>query len=526
MSALIAIVSGFSSGIFLRSLFVFGWEPKVFVLLLAALFAVAAFLKPRRAYTLGAVFCLFVAFGMVRASLTDTPLPSSFASNLRHRVSYEGVVVADPDVRDANQRVKIRVESGDETTTVLAVAPRYPAAAVGDRVWVSGTLQTPEPFADDNGRIFRYDKYLERDGVRFLLSYAYIRVESSAPWYSIPAALARVKHVFLDGIAATLPEPYASLAGGVVIGGKSGLGKDLQSVFVRSGLIQIIVLSGYNVMVVAEWVMAALALTKLPRRWGAVAGALAVLVFVGIAGASATALRALLMAFIALYARATGRTYVAGRALLFVVLLMLLWNPLYLVFDPGFGLSVAATAGLIWLAPIIERGLQNFRRVRQVQRHPDASSGAPGLSETLSENSAGRANFWTNATATTLAAQVAVLPLLLYDTGNLSLVAIPANLVTMPVVPLAMGLSALAGFAGMLFGSFAPLFGIVLAYPAYLAVACLILIAQKSAELPLAAFTLPPFPFWLVLVAYAALIFIASSPACRQTGNAFQRRSS
>ena len=60
------------------------------------------------------------------------------------------------------------------------------------------------------------------------------------------------------------------------------------------------------------------------------------------------------MAFIALYARATGRSYAAGRALLFVVFLMLLWNPLYLAFDPGFGLSVAATAGLIWLAPIIE----------------------------------------------------------------------------------------------------------------------------------------------------------------------------
>ena len=55
------------------------------------------------------------------------------------------------------------------------------------------------------------------------------------------------------------------------------------------------------------------------------------------------------MAVIALYARATGRSYAASRALLFAVLLMLVWNPLYLVFDPGFGLSVVATAGIIWL---------------------------------------------------------------------------------------------------------------------------------------------------------------------------------
>lgn len=497
MSALIAVIAGFAGGVLVRSLLFTSWWPMVFVIMLAALFAVAAFLRPRRAYTLGAICCLCAALGMARVALTDTSLPGAFARDIRHRVSYEGVVTVDPDVRDANQRVAIRVSRDADSTTVLAVAPRHPTVAVGDRVFVSGTLALPEPFVDDSGRVFRYDRYLQKDGVRFLLNYAYLRVVEDTPWYSLPALLTRIKHAFLDGLASALPEPHASLAGGIVIGGKSGLGNELKDAFVRSGLIQIIVLSGYNVMVVAEWLMVGLAFVKVPRRWSAAAGAFAVLLFVGIAGASATALRALLMALIALYARATGRTYAAGRALLFVILLMLLWNPLYLAFDPGFGLSVAATAGLIWLAPIIEMRLPFIRNA-----------------------------FWKNALATTLAAQVAVLPLLLYDTGNLSLVAIPANLLTMPMVPLAMGLSALAGFAGVLFGAAVPLLGIALAYPAYLAAAYLIFVARTSAALSLAVVTLPPFPFWLVLAAYAALIFIAVSPACRQTGNASRQRPS
>ncbi|MCX6787292.1 MAG: ComEC/Rec2 family competence protein [Candidatus Kaiserbacteria bacterium] len=482
MSVLITVVAGFASGVFLRSLFVFGWPVIIFVLILAAILIAAAFLKPRLAYSLGAVFFIFVAFGMVRATLIDSSLPDTFTRDLKHRVSYEGVIVSDPDVRDANQRVEIKISYGDETTMMLAVAPRSPIVAVGDTVNVSGTLAIPEAFADDNGRIFRYDKYLQRDGVRFMLNFAYLRVVREVPWYSVPAALARVKHLFLNGLQTTLPEPYASLAGGVVIGGKSGLGSELQDAFVRSGLVQIIVPSGYNVMVVAEWIMAALAFTKLPKRWGAIFSVLAVLIFVGIAGASATALRAMLMAFIALFARATGRSYAAGRALLVVVFFMILWNPLFLVFDPGFGLSVAATAGLIWLAPHIEILLTFLKNA-----------------------------FWKNALATTLAAQIAVLPLLLYDTGNLSLVSIPANLLTMPMVPLAMGLSALAGFAGMLFGSLAPLLSIVLAFPAYLANAYLIFIAKSSAAVPFAAFILPTFPFWLVLIAYAVLIYIVSS---------------
>ena len=482
MTFLLFAAVGLASGVFLRSLFTFGWEPIAFILLLAVLLGAAAFVKPRRAYSLGALCCIFIALGMLRTFHTDTPLPGIFASQIRHRVSYEGIVVSDPDVRDANQRVTIRIESGGQSTKALAVAPRSPVVAVGDRVKVSGTLLVPQPFTSESGRTFRYDKYLAREGVRFILNYAVIRIESNAPWYSPPAALARVKHAFLGGLSATLPEPYSSLAGGIVIGGKTGLGKDLQDAFTRSGLVQIIVLSGYNVMIVAEWVLAALAFTNLPRRWGALAAVLAVLLFVFIAGASATALRAMLMAFIALYARATGRSYAAGRALLLVVCLMLLWNPLYLVFDPGFDLSVAATAGLIWLAPRVETLLSFLKN-----------------------------SFWKNAIATTLAAQIAVLPLLLYDMGLFSVVALPANILVAPVVPLAMGLSALAGFAGMLLGTIAPFAGIALAFPAYLANAYLVLVAQKAAALPLAAFTLPVFPFWLVLVAYAALVFIASS---------------
>lgn len=489
MKMLVAVVAGFALGVFLRSLFFTSWWPIGFVFLLAGLFGGAAYIRPRLAYSLGAAFCLCVALGITRAALADSHLPNSFASDLHHKVSYEGVVVSDPDVRDANQRMEIKVTNGRESTILLAVAPRSTTVMVGDKVAVTGVLLTPEPFADDGGRVFRYDKYLERDGVRFIMNFAFVDVESPAPWYSIPAALAHIKHSFLNGLDATLPEPYSSLAGGIVIGGKSGLGTELQNDFIKSGLVQIIVLSGYNVMVVAEWVIAALALTPLSRRWGAFAGAVALLIFVGIAGASATALRAALMALIALYARATGRSYAAGRALLLVVLLMLIWNPLYLAFDPGFGLSIAATAGLIWLAPIIETIFSRSQK-----------NSAPSGTE-----------FWKNAAATTLAAQIAVLPLLLYDTGDLSLVAIPANLLIMPFVPLAMFFSALAGFAGMFFSSFAPLLGIIIAFPAYVANGFILFVARESITLPFAAFALPPFAFWLVLVAYAALIYFASS---------------
>ncbi len=477
MGVLVAIVSGFAGGVGTRSLFNFGWPVIIFVLLIATLFFAAKFTKSRTVYLLCGMFCLCLALGTGRAMVADTPAPEAFLRDVKHRVSYEGVVVGDPDVREKNQRIAIEV--GD--VGMLAVMPLSARVAVGDRVRVYGTLSLPQAFETDGGRTFRYDKYLQARDIRFLIQYGSIYTVEPAPWYSLPAALARIKHSFLDGLARALPRPASALAGGIVIGGKEGLGPSLKDAFTRSGLVQIIVLSGYNVMIVAEWVMAFFALLLLPRRLQFFAGGAALLLFVGIAGISATAVRAAIMAVIALYARATGRSYAASRALLVTVLLMLVWNPLYLVFDPGFGLSVAATAGIIWLAPLIEERLGRLWP------------------------------FWKNVVATTLAAQVAVLPLLLYDIGLFSLVALPANLLVNPLVPLAMAAAAIAGVVGMTLGPLVPLIATIVGYPALILMRYFIFIAEKSSALPYAAFTLERFPFLLVIAAYAALIYIALS---------------
>lgn len=497
MGTLVTVVSGFAGGVFARSILFESWWPVLFILLLSALFyfvpkllsvyAPAPLERDSSSFLTGlaAMFLIFVALGMGRSAVADTPAPEAFMRDVKHRVSYTGVVVGDPDVREKNQRIALVVEKGSERVGALAVMPLKARVSVGDRIRVYGTLSLPQAFETENGRTFRYDKYLQARNIRFLIQYGSIYTVRPAPWYSLPAAFARIKHSFLDGLSRALPPPAggpdSALAGGIVIGGKQGLGADLTEAFTRSGLVQIIVLSGYNVMIVAEWVMAFLALLLLPRRLQYFAGGAALLLFVGIAGFSATAIRAMIMALIALYARATGRSYAASRALLFAVLLMLVWNPLYLVFDPGFGLSVAATAGIIWFAPIIEARLGRLWP------------------------------FIKNALATTLAAQISVLPLLLYNIGLFSLVALPANILVNPLVPLAMASAAIAGVVGMTIGSFIPIVATIIGYPVFVLMRYFIFIAEESSALPYAAFTIERFPFWLVLAAYAALTYFAWS---------------
>jgi competence protein ComEC len=333
-------------------------------------------------------------------------------------------------------------------------------------------LELPEPFETTGGRVFRYDSFLAKDGVFSVIQNA--RVEVLAPregvWLGIRGALSDFKFQGLDALAKALPEPNASLAGGLILGGKQGLGKELLNDFITSGLVHIVVLSGYNVMIVADAVFRMFGF--LSKRWAAGAAVFTILSFVLVAGAGAASVRAGIMASIALYGRASGRKYHALRALIFAGVLMLIQNPLVLAFDPGFQLSFIATLGLIFGTPITERWLTFIR--------------SPFLREIASS---------------TIAAQIAVLPLLLYQNGLFSLVALPANLLVLPVVPIAMLLSAFAGLAGLLVPGIAPLLG----FPAHMVLSYIIGAVELFAHVPFAAVSLPAFPFVLVIAAYAVL---------------------
>ncbi|MDO8624221.1 MAG: ComEC/Rec2 family competence protein [bacterium] len=470
MGLLLTVVGGFAGGILLRSLFVFSWPSISFALLLGTLVLVAWFFAKRKTYLLVALFLLAGVLGATRFHLADTLLPKSFVSDIGERVMYEGTVVAEPDMRDASQRITLAVEQGSEVTRMLAVAERYPSVAYGDRVRVEGTLKLPEPFDTDTGRVFRYDKYLQKDGVRFLLHFATVDVVMSAEGFSLYGVLYNIKHVFNEALSHALPEPAASLASGLILGGKQGLGEELKQTFTVAGLIHIVVLSGYNVMIVAIAVMRLLVF--LPRRAASALAAVTIGLFVLMAGAGAASVRAGAMAALGLYARATARTFDALRALLVVGAAMILWNPFVLVFDPGFQLSFIATLGLILGAPLVATRLAFIKN-----------------------------EFLREIAASTIAAQIAVLPLLFYQTGLFSAVALPANLLVLPVIPFAMGLSFFAGAAAFVLPPLATAVGL----PSYAVLAYIITVTKFLAALPLASFSFPAFPFALVVLAYAVL---------------------
>ena len=385
------------------------------------------------------------------------PGPSALDSMVGQKIEIEGVITDYPDRRDNYTFLTVRPLNKDKK--VLVSAPSYGRYHYGDKVKIKGELEEPENFVVSSGKEFDYRSYLAKDDIYFLIPYPEMELISSDNGGALKSVLYKAKEKFVQSLDLMIPEPQASLAAGLLVGGKRGLGKDLEESFRRAGLIHVIVLSGYNITIVAEAVLRSFSFIYfLPRFFVYSLGAFSVALFVIMTGGEATAVRALIMALLALYARATGRIYQAARALAAAAFLMLLVNP-RLFFDAGFQLSFLATAGLIFLSPYFTKRLSFLTRF-------------PKLREIISS---------------ILAAQTAVFPWLMYKTGEISLVAFPANLLVLPFIPVTMLFSFVTGALGLVsyYLAAAP------AFLSYLALSYHLTVAQIFSSLPMASVIIP-----------------------------------
>jgi competence protein ComEC len=181
------------------------------------------------------------------------------------------------------------------------------------------------------------------------------------------------------------------------------------------------------------------------------------------------------MAILALIARRTGRVYDVGRILVLAGALMIFANPLLLVYDVSFQLSFLATFAVIFLAPRIEK---YFTKV------PEQF----GMRDIVS---------------TTSAAYLFVAPFILYKMGIFSLVAIPANVLILPLIPLTMILGFMTGFFGLILKVLAIPFG----YLAYILLQYELGVIQTFSKISFASITIPNFSMLLVIAFYAYIMY-------------------
>lgn len=395
------------------------------------------------------------------------------------RVEVAGVVSSDTEYRGSYQLFYVKPEIINSVALdtklpkLLITTDVYQSINYGDRVLVSGVIQPIENFTTDSGRDFSYTQYLLVRGVAGQISYARIS-PTNAHQSSIRRTLARVKSHYLSILGQRLPEPHVSLAGGITVGANDALGEEIDSQFRRVGLTHIVVLSGYNVAIII--LALATVLAFLPYWLAGLVSFSGIWLFVLLVGASTTIVRAGIMASIAVVSRLYG-SEISGLSLLsLAVIVMSIHQPLIVVHDPSFQLSVLATLGIVVVAPIIE------------------------VYATKLPTRFG----WREVIVTTLATQVTVIPWIVYLMGEFSMVSLVANVLVLPIVPLAMA----AVFLIYVFHSWLGILSSVATAISFAALGYIFFIARVIGSWQFASISVPPISFSIIVFVYLVIALL------------------
>ena len=395
----------------------------------------------------------------------------SFGDAIGKEVVLDGLVSEDPDIRLKNQHLNIMLK--EKKINILVTIGREKEISYGDIVKVTGVLEEPENFITNSGKEFNYKRYLANQDIHFLIKNAQVEIISEGNGNKIKSFLYKIRNAFMKNINKVIGSPESDLANGLILGARGGFDEETKQEFIETGTIHIIALSGYNVSIVAEGVMKTFSLI-FSQTISIIFGVFIILLFIVMTGASATAIRAGIMASIMLLGRMTGRNYMAGRALVIAGLLMVAYDPRVLV-DMSFQLSFIATGGVLFVTPKVMNWFK-FLPMRFKIR------------ETM---------------ACTVAATIAVLPILLYLTGVLSLVSLFANILILLFVPAAMLFIFITGILGFI----SPVISIPFGFISYIILSYILSTIHFLGSLSFASVTIQSFPLVLTILIYAFLLW-------------------
>ena len=419
-------------------------------------FAVVSF-RRHNAATLVLLAVLCFGIGWWRGSVYMQKLA------VHRSLQYHKVVLVGRASEDAVYGQRYQLEFSLSNVQVLAPARTplvgnvtvrgfgEPAVYRGDVVQVSGSL------------------YPTRGNNLAGVSFAELRVlKRDSSWIN------EMRRRFAAGMQSALPEPVASFGLGLLIGQRNTLPENTSDQLKHVGLTHIIAVSGYNLTII---VIACRRLLAKRSKYQATVACLALIgLFLLITGSSPPIVRAAIISVLSIGAWYYGRAIKPLVLLLLAAAITVLANPLYLWGNVSWYLSFLAFFGVLVLAPLVTKRFIGGREPKVL----------------------------TGIIVESACASIMVLPYILFIFGEMSLVSLPANLLVIPLIPLAMLLALFAGLSGMLIPALAGW----LAWPAKSLMTYMLDISNLLSRIPHAFMQNIGFPLLYMITSYAAIGFV------------------
>jgi competence protein ComEC len=475
---LLVVFCGLMIGLIAPQFFMFNWSWPIYFgcgIIFVGLFK---FLK-KELFLLLALLFLSIAFGVFRFQMIQPDFTENNIAKVAvfgkpdkgvQPLTVIGKINDEPDVRSDQVKLTIIAQSLVVenkclfTDGLILVKTSWPNQyEYGEKIKMTCVLQRPDKIED-----FAYDEYLATSGIYTVCWRPKIEKLKMEKEVGVIGKILLFKNALSIKAQEILPEPASSLLAGLLWGAKKGLPKDVSLNFQKTGLSHLVAVSGYNVSILASFFTLLLGSIGLSKKWIFICLTASLFCFVILTGAAASIIRAALMGLAASAAPLMGAKSSAGRILWLSGLLMLIWNPL-LIKDLGFQLSFLATAGLIYLQPLLV--IKSWKETKL--------------------------NFLSESLSCTMSALIITLPLTICRFGRLPVIAPLSNLLILPAVPFNMASGALALLVGFIYQPLGELVG----WFAWIGLTYVHLLAEILAKIS------APIYFELNLSSFMAIVF-------------------
>lgn len=342
----------------------------------------------------------------------------------------------------------------------------------GEAVRFFARLSVPPP-ARNPGQ-FDYAAYLNRKGIYTVAYVSHVIKEGyrRLPFYM--SAACAVRDNMIVTINRYLPAREAGVLIPMLIGEKSGLSQEDLEAFKDSGIVHVLVVSGMNVAYISLIFIGVFRILGFRQRHAALLSIPFILLYMFITGNNPPVVRATVMALFVIISLCLSREPRVYQSLAMAAMAILIVDPQAL-FTASFQLSFAATIGIVYLYPYLMK----------------PAAGLPYLIR----------NTIAATIAVSLAAQLAVIPVIAYYFNKVSFIGIISNI---PAVPLA-GVLTATGIVLYIAHFIAGFVTVPVAFVTSLLLRCLLWLVHRFAEFPFATIHVAT-PSLALLAGYYALL--------------------
>lgn len=363
------------------------WEISIFLVLFPFFL-----LLSRKALLYLLLFLPFI-FGSFWTEFYTSKIKNSPLKDYRGRtVELIAIVDGEPEMKEKYQRIKVKLEEGSKK--ILIVTQKSTVLNLGDEIRIKGKL---EPIKGN---------YFLKDGIAFSIYCAEIEKIGKRP-ERFKNFLFELKQKTKERILHYLKRERGAYLLALLYGDESYFKKEEVEALNKSGTRHITAVSGMNITILTQIIFSFFLFLGFFRKSAFLITIFSIFLYLAMIGFPSSGVRAMIMAFLFLISQYLGRQSEGNLALVLAATIMVLLNPPILLFDLGFQLSFLAMLGII--------NLQEFFifAFKKVPKFLDL-----------------RYNL-----ATTISAQLFVLPILLYHFESFPLISPISNIFILPLLP-------------------------------------------------------------------------------------------